>query len=563
MSEQAIRDQNRVTAMLFKGSDGGTYNVQGDELTGRLLVDSNGGSGTVTTVSVVSANGFAGTVADATTTPAITLSTSVTGILKGNGTAISAITIGSGLSYDGTTLSATGGGTGTVTSVAMSVPTGLTISGSPITTTGTLAVGLDTGYVIPLQSTLDGKANTALSNLASVAINTSLISDTNNTDDLGSAGIGWRTGYFATSVYTPIVRAQGSGGVEIKNSTGTDTIITGAGGGTGTSIVGTTNIGSASADYHQVAGGTGTITDTATGSSTNININLVPKGTGRLQAGGVTVPTISSTDTLTNKTITNSNNVLGGVTMTLGSDADGDTYYRSSNVLTRIPKGTAGQVYTMNAGATAPEWQTPSGSFAPTTIFSTMFETAGRFLTNHSGGTATFGTSGVSLSTTTTMNRVAEMYLDNPDSCFDGSPKMNARFRMSAIGAGAGYGYVVVGGLVTTENSVNRHFGFKIGIVAGVATLYASQSNGTTNSLSSALTTFVANEDVQLMAVKNSTTSIDYYWRLNGGSWSSATNRTSSMPSGDTDSRIFSARIANPSSGVSHTLVMQSFAVEV
>lgn len=48
------------------------------------------GSGSVTSVSVVSANGFAGTVATATTTPAITLTTSVTGLLKGNGTAISA-----------------------------------------------------------------------------------------------------------------------------------------------------------------------------------------------------------------------------------------------------------------------------------------------------------------------------------------------------------------------------------------------------------------------------------------------------------------------------------------
>lgn len=51
-------------------------------------------SGTVTTVSVVSANGLAGTVATASSTPAITLSTSVTGVLKGNGTAISAATAG-------------------------------------------------------------------------------------------------------------------------------------------------------------------------------------------------------------------------------------------------------------------------------------------------------------------------------------------------------------------------------------------------------------------------------------------------------------------------------------
>ena len=48
------------------------------------------GSGTVTTLSVVSANGFAGTVANPTTAPAVTLTTSITGMLKGNGTAISA-----------------------------------------------------------------------------------------------------------------------------------------------------------------------------------------------------------------------------------------------------------------------------------------------------------------------------------------------------------------------------------------------------------------------------------------------------------------------------------------
>jgi len=88
------------------------------------------GTGTVTTVSVVSANGLAGTVANATTTPAITLSTSITGVLKGNGTAISAAvantdyqspialtTSGSSgpATFDGTTLNIpqyTGGGGG-------------------------------------------------------------------------------------------------------------------------------------------------------------------------------------------------------------------------------------------------------------------------------------------------------------------------------------------------------------------------------------------------------------------------------------------------------------------
>lgn len=51
------------------------------------------GSGTVTSVSIVSSNGFAGTSSGGAT-PALTLSTSVSGILKGNGTALSAATAG-------------------------------------------------------------------------------------------------------------------------------------------------------------------------------------------------------------------------------------------------------------------------------------------------------------------------------------------------------------------------------------------------------------------------------------------------------------------------------------
>lgn len=53
------------------------------------------GAGTVTSVSVSSANGFAGSVATDTSTPAITISTTVTGLLKGNATAVSAATAGS------------------------------------------------------------------------------------------------------------------------------------------------------------------------------------------------------------------------------------------------------------------------------------------------------------------------------------------------------------------------------------------------------------------------------------------------------------------------------------
>jgi hypothetical protein len=58
-----------------------------------VLSFSSVGSGTVTAVSVASTNGFAGTSSGGAT-PALTLSTSITGVLKGNGTAISAATAG-------------------------------------------------------------------------------------------------------------------------------------------------------------------------------------------------------------------------------------------------------------------------------------------------------------------------------------------------------------------------------------------------------------------------------------------------------------------------------------
>ena len=59
-----------------------------------FTISATGSGGTVTTTSVVSANGFAGTVSNASSTPAITISTSITGVLKGNGTALSAATAG-------------------------------------------------------------------------------------------------------------------------------------------------------------------------------------------------------------------------------------------------------------------------------------------------------------------------------------------------------------------------------------------------------------------------------------------------------------------------------------
>ncbi len=77
-------------------------------------------NGTVTNTSVVSANGFSGSVATQTTTPAITISTSITGMLKGGATAISAAMSGTDYSA-GTSALGTGILKSTTTTGALSI----------------------------------------------------------------------------------------------------------------------------------------------------------------------------------------------------------------------------------------------------------------------------------------------------------------------------------------------------------------------------------------------------------------------------------------------------------
>ena len=91
LETNGVANTDQTVLNLIAGSN---ITLTADAFGGVTIDSTAGGSGTVTTVSVVSANGFAGSVANATTTPAITLSTTITGLLKGNGTAISAASAG-------------------------------------------------------------------------------------------------------------------------------------------------------------------------------------------------------------------------------------------------------------------------------------------------------------------------------------------------------------------------------------------------------------------------------------------------------------------------------------
>lgn len=98
--------------------------------------------GSVSAVSVATANGFAGTSSGGST-PALTLTTSVTGVIKGNGTAISAATAG-------TDYVAPGGALGTPSSGTLTNCTGLPVS----TGVSGLGSGVATWLATPSSSNL-------------------------------------------------------------------------------------------------------------------------------------------------------------------------------------------------------------------------------------------------------------------------------------------------------------------------------------------------------------------------------------------------------------------------
>lgn len=148
----------------------------------------------LTAVSVASSNGFAGTSSGGTT-PSLTLSTSITGLLYGNGTALAAATISAPLGYSAGTLSITQSGTagnGYLSSTDWNTFNGkqaALVSGTNIKTVGgTSLLGsgdvgtIGAGYGGTGQSTyaigdlLYASASTTLSKLAGVATGNALIS---------------------------------------------------------------------------------------------------------------------------------------------------------------------------------------------------------------------------------------------------------------------------------------------------------------------------------------------------------------------------------------------------
>jgi hypothetical protein len=225
---------------------------------------------------------------------------------NGTGYTLANLTAGTNVSISNTaggiTISATPSAGGTVTSVAMSVPSFLSVTGSPITTSGTLAVSYS-GTALPVAN--GGSGATTLTGYL----------------------YGNGTSAFTASTTIPNTAITGLGTMSTQNDTSVAI--------TGGTIEGT-SVGATTAST--VRGTTITATTQFTGAGTGLT------GT----ASGLSIGGNAATATLA----TTATNVAGGA-------AGSIVYQTGSGTTSTLALGTQGFVLT--AGATAPTWSGISG----------------------------------------------------------------------------------------------------------------------------------------------------------------------------------------------------------
>ena len=206
------------TALNF----GGTNPTIGAGLLNTNLTVQANNSGTLTlnttgagTIAIGTTNSTTINLGATGTTNTITGTTGINGVTSINASNTLATTIGSGTAAAGTVL-LQGGASSAFTVTNATGKSALTFAAP--STAGTVTYRLPAGgtggntYDVCTSLTIctgyassTGFANTALSNLSAVALNTSLLPGVNNSINIGSNALGFASGFFATNVQTPLI----------------------------------------------------------------------------------------------------------------------------------------------------------------------------------------------------------------------------------------------------------------------------------------------------------------------------------------------------------------------
>jgi hypothetical protein len=371
------------------GSTSTTYCSLTANVTGTLPI-ANGGTGGTTQATARSGIGAAASGANTDIT-----SLSPTGSLTLNpttGTVVGSATGGvqgagtinaTGLFVNG---AAVGTGSGSVSSVAMSVPAFLSVSGSPITTSGTLAVTLS-GTALPIANGGTGSTSTTYCSLTTNVTGTLPVANggtgLTTTPANGALDIGNGSGF------TRATLTAGSG-ISITNGAGTISIAATGGSGTVTSVGGTGTVNGITLTGTVTTSGSLTLGGTLSGVSLTTQVTgtlpIANGGTGATSAGAAltslgayaatnpsgftsntgtvtSVATSGSTNglSLTGGTITSTGTVtLSGSVTSVASGATIDSItigYRSiprSTTTTTAAVGDVGKCIAVTAGIAIP-----------------------------------------------------------------------------------------------------------------------------------------------------------------------------------------------------------------
>jgi len=276
------------TGVVSAGSINSTGIIKGSNIaTGSTVSGSNTGDQTISLTGDVTSPGGPGSLATTIGANKVTygkMQAMSTNKLLGSGasgTAVSEITLGTGLSFSGTTLNATGGGTGTVTGVSVVTANG--ISGS-VTSSATPAITLSLGAITPTSVAATGYINGT--NVTGTGVNTGDQTINLTGGDVTGSG----TGSFAANIGSGKVTSS-----HILNGTITAADIAD---------------GTITAAKLSAAGGNGTTGQSLTSNGSGGFTWVTASGTGDMSKASYDLANVSeqlvgltATQTLTNKTL--------------------------------------------------------------------------------------------------------------------------------------------------------------------------------------------------------------------------------------------------------------------